>query len=246
MPQQEKSQTRLNWPLIKVCGIRTPEEGLLALSSGANTIGVLVGLTHKANDEVTPEMARNIRAIVHAAYIKARVVMVTHLLDHKAVIDRATLIGADAVQIHDNMSLAHIKRLRTALPSIEIIKAIQIGDDDPATLIAYARNYEPYVDAFLTDSKAIDADGRLRIGGTGKRHDAVTGRKLVEAFPHKPVVLAGGLNPENVMDAILDIGPAGIDANSGLENPDGSKNATKINKFAAAGNTCVRKECPAV
>ncbi|MFA4995453.1 MAG: phosphoribosylanthranilate isomerase [Bdellovibrionales bacterium] len=236
-----KNQSRLIWPLIKVCGIQSPEEGILALSCGANTIGLLVGLTHKAEDEIDVDRAAKICRAAHEHFSRARVVLVTHLVNYKEVTKFAEFIGVDAVQIHGDMSVSDVKLLRTTLPKVELFKTVHIENNKNVTaqsVIAYAQNYEPYVDGFLTDSKSIDSDGQLRIGGTGRRHDPIIGRMLVEAFPNKPVILAGGLNGENAAQAVREIHPAGIDANSGLENPDGSKNAEKILQFASVGAVC--------
>ena len=222
------------WPLIKVCGIRSLADAETALQNGANTIGLLVGLTHKADDKIDEQTAATIAAHVKSTYPAARIVLVTHLLDGDAVIRLAEYIGVTAIQIHDDMTVEHIHRLRAALPACELIKAIHIegaGQD----ALAKAKLYAPCVDVLLTDSKSTDPDGQIRIGGTGKRHDPEIVRALVESFPEMPVVLAGGLNPDNIEDAIRQIGPAGIDANSGLETPEGFKDAGKVARFAKAG-----------
>ncbi len=236
-----KTNKRHPWPFIKVCGIQTEEEGLLALSCGANTIGLLVGLTHKATDEISVDLAARICARAHTAFPAARVAMVTHWLDPQHVKTIALTLGVDAIQIHDDMTPADVALLRRAVPDVELFKAVHIGaagTSQTSDVLAYARAYAPFVDGFLTDSKSIDPDGRLRIGGTGKRHDPLVGQALVQAFPDKPVILAGGINHTNAIQAIRAIQPAGIDANSGLENPDGSKSADKITGFAIAGRTC--------
>ncbi len=213
----------------------------MALSAGANSIGLLVGLTHRAEDKIDEATAIAICNEAHNRFSDARVVLVTHLIDPVAVEGLAVLIGVDSIQVHDDMCPDDVRRLREALPDVELFKAVHIEanvHDAIESVIQYATRYEAYVDGFLTDSKSIDPDGQLRIGGTGKRHDPAVGAALVKAFPGKPVILAGGLNGENAAQAILDIGPAGIDANSGLENPDGSKNEGKIRQFATAGMRC--------
>ena len=227
------------WPLIKVCGIRNKEDAETALQNGANSIGLLVGLTHKAEDKIDENCGKSIADIVRNKFPHVRIVLVTHLLDPIVVQRIAEYVGVTAIQIHDDMSVENIKKLRTDMPLIELIKAIHIEGSGPSAMreaISKAHLYAPHVDALLTDSKSMDSDGRLRIGGTGKRHDANVGRSLVETFSNLPVVLAGGLTPENVEEAIQQIKPAGIDANSGLENPDGFKDAQKVKRFAEAGN----------
>lgn len=239
MPTLRNKTQRRPWPFIKVCGIQTPDEAMLAISSGANSIGVLVGLTHRADDQVSPDMAQIICSGVHIRFPEARVVLVTHFVDPVKIQYLATLIGVDCIQIHDDMSVGDVEKLRVAMHDIELFKAVHIEEGgDAQSVIDYAKRYEHCVDGFLTDSKSIDPDGQLRIGGTGKRHDPLVGRALVQAFPHKPVILAGGLNDQNAESAVREIQPAGIDANSGLENADGTKNGEKIKLFAAAGRLC--------
>lgn len=235
------SKTRRPWPFIKVCGIQTVQEGLTALSCGANTIGLLVGLTHYAPDKISASDAIEICSQAHEKYPDARVTMVTHLLDPGEICKTALEIGVDAIQIHDNMSPENVRHLREMLPDMELFKTVHIqqaGENQTRDVVAYAQNYASFVDGFLTDSKSIDPDGQIRIGGTGKRHDPLVGQALVRAFPNKPVILAGGINHTNAAQAIQEIQPAGIDANSGLENEDGTKNAQKITEFARAGKSC--------
>lgn len=229
-----------NFPLIKVCGIQNITDAATALDNGANAVGLLIGLTHKADDKITEEEGVTIANFVRNHYPAARIVLVTHLLDPDKVVDIANKLGATSIQIHDDMTVENVKKVRLAMPDVELFKAIHIegsGQDATRAVIEKAKRYPPYVDGLITDSKSTDPDGQLRIGGTGKRHDPMIGKSLIAAFPNMPVILAGGLTAENVADAIADIKPAGIDANSGLEKTDGSKDAKKVARFAAAGST---------
>lgn len=213
-------------PFIKVCGIQTPEEAIGAVKAGANTIGLLLGLTHLASDGITPETGR---ASVSALPKDIRTVMATHLLDAKQISIIADFVGVSAVQIHDDLPVKGIQELRRLLPRHELIKAVHVTGEDA---IPKARSYASYVDYLLLDSRTKD-----RLGGTGLTHDWDISRRIVlEAG--KPVILAGGLKPENVTAAIEKVGPAGVDANSGLEHPDGSKDFEKIAAFAQAGLAC--------
>ena len=231
-----------NWPLIKVCGIQTPDEARISLQHGANTIGLLIGITHKAEDKITSEKGYEIAQVVRQEFPNARITLVTHLLEPQEVINIAESVGVTAIQIHDEMTPENVAILRLKMPNIELFKAIHIQQNGVLTtqdaaqkIIEKASRYSRFIDAFITDSKSIEKNGEMRIGGTGKRHDPTIGRALVEAFPNIPVILAGGLNDSNIEEAIQAINPAGIDANSGLENPDGSKNIEKIQIFAEAG-----------
>jgi len=87
----------------------------------------------------------------------------------------------------------------------------------------------PFVDAFLTDT--FDPQSG-RSGATGKIHDWEVSRRLAEISP-RPLILAGGLNPGNVREAIRRVQPAGVDAHTGLEGPAGRKDAARVAAFVA-------------
>jgi len=70
-----------SWPMIKVCGIRNKRDAETVLEKGANSIGLLIGLTHKAEDHVDEQTGKEIADLVRMKYPDARIVLVTHLLD---------------------------------------------------------------------------------------------------------------------------------------------------------------------
>ena len=209
---------------IKVCGIQNKPEALGAIEAGANTIGMLLGVPEYVEDKISPETARK---IVDALPDSIRTVMVTHLLEIEKIVEIAEFTGVSAVQIHNNLSTNDLEVLRKKLPGLEMIKAIHVTD---GSAVEQAKVYEPFSDMILLDTKS----GR-RIGGTGKTHDWNISKKIVEQTD-VPVVLAGGLNPENIEKAVKKVMPFGIDANSGLEHKDGSKDLEKVRKFAKAGD----------
>ena len=87
----------------------------------------------------------------------------------------------------------------------------------------------PFVDAFITDTFDPKTGAS---GATGKTHDWHVSRRLVE-LADRPVILAGGLTPENVKSAIVEVQPAGVDAHTGVEDSSGRKSREKIRKFLA-------------
>lgn len=211
----------------KVCGIQTIDEALGAVNAGANTVGLLLGLTHLAEDKITPDTARSITASLPSGI---RSVMVTHLLDEAEIADMAEFTGVGAIQVHDDLSVEGMVRLRTLAPDVTLIKAVHVMGDDA---VDTAKSYAGVADMLLLDSRTKD-----RLGGTGLTHDWNISRTIVMTVS-KPVILAGGLRPENVAAAIEKVCPAGIDANSGLEHADGRKDFAKIALFAAAGRACI-------
>ncbi|MBP2681380.1 MAG: phosphoribosylanthranilate isomerase, partial [Candidatus Krumholzibacteriota bacterium] len=89
--------------------------------------------------------------------------------------------------------------------------------------------FAPFVDAFLTDT-FDESTGRW--GATGKTHDWSVSRRLVERSS-RPVILAGGLTPQNVARAIREVRPAGVDAHTGVEDSRGRKDRSLVERFVA-------------
>ena len=98
----------------------------------------------------------------------------------------------------------------------------------------------PYVDAFIPDTYDPETGAS---GTTGKTHDWTISRKFVE-LSTKPVILAGGLNADNVREAIVAVKPAGVDAHTGVEGANGRKDSEMIQRFvseARAGFTAIQQ-----
>jgi len=209
-------------PFIKVCGIRSVEEAAGAVDAGATAIGVLVGVAESVPDRVTPDVGKKIAASVPGG---VTTVMVTHLTDPEEVADIAGYMKVRAVQVHGDMDVRGLRTLRSLLPGVLIIKTIHVTGDEAAFR---ARDYAAAADMLLLDTAAGG-----KIGGTGVTHDWSVSAEIVESS-RVPVILAGGLNPENVAAAIEKVKPDGVDANSGLEHEDGSKDFEKIKAFVAA------------
>jgi phosphoribosylanthranilate isomerase len=216
-------------PFIKICGIQTFGEAILALDCGATALGFLVGLTHVAADGVDEHIAREIIARLPAG---ANTVMVTHLLDAPEVARLARFMGARTVQVHNDMPVADLARLRSLLPGTVILKAVHVVGPEA---ISRAASYASEADGMLLDSRTAD-----RLGGTGQTHDWSISRRIVASVSPRPVYLAGGLNPANVAQSILQVRPAGVDVNSGVEDADGNKDRSKVQDFVDASKAALQ------
>jgi phosphoribosylanthranilate isomerase len=113
-----------------------------------------------------------------------------------------------------------------------VIKSLVIGMRDEKALEAMLRQLSPFVDAFITDT--FDQNSGAS-GATGKTHDWGVSRRMVE-LADRPVILAGGLTPENVKRAILEVRPAGVDSHTGVEDTSGRKSREKVEKFLSEAN----------
>ncbi len=210
---------------VKICGTVHPDDARQASRLGADAVGVLVGMRHKAEDAVSLERAKDIFAALEPFTTP---VIVTHEIEAHAVARLVEALHVRTVQLHDDISPEQIEILKMRFPFGRWIKAIGVPGDDLERRMA---SYIPLVDAFVLDSHEAAED---RIGGTGKTHDWSISRNLVK-FSQVPVILAGGLRPSNLERAIRQVRPWGVDVNSGVEpnhgNRDGRKDLKKLENF---------------
>jgi phosphoribosylanthranilate isomerase len=126
------------------------------------------------------------------------------------------------------LSPEHVTLLRQRLPGCPIMRSIPVCGDDT---IALAQTYNGLADYLLLDSHN---PSDRQIGALGVTHDWSISRRIVEAV-HTPVILAGGLGPDNVADAIRAVRPAGVDSKTKTDR-DGShaKDLDRVRRFHAA------------
>lgn len=206
---------------VKVCGIKKVEDAIMAAHCGADAIGLLVGQRHVAEDFIKIDLARD---IVKQCPPFVSTVLVTHLEDPKEIANLASQIGVSTIQIHSNCDVQSIISLRKILPNIKIIKNFHVTGLE---MIPAMYPFVAVVDAFILDT--LDSAGD-RVGGTGLTHDWNLSSKIVRDIKC-PVILAGGLNSDNVADAIRIVTPFGVDANTGLKDQNGSKDRKKVAAF---------------
>lgn len=213
---------------IKICGIVCEEDAFAAVEAGADALGFLSGVSHRAEDSLTLSRARDlIRSIPSGVWS----VLVTHLRDEPTIIEYCRVTGCRALQIQNEIDIDVLAKLRNELPGLLVVKAVLMDSPDIQHLFERASSYENYVDAFVCDTVNRAED---RIGGTGRIHDWSLSRALA-ADLNKPVILAGGLNPGNVEEAVRSVGPWGVDVNTGVENAprsmSGRKDHQKLKAF---------------
>jgi phosphoribosylanthranilate isomerase len=192
---------------------------MLAVEAGADAVGFLVGIRHLTEDSLVPTIAKH---LVSQTPPFVNTVMVTHLVHANEILDLHDTLLTSTIQLHDELDPQEIETIRTARPHLTLIKAIHVVDD---TAIEAAEIFAPYVDALLLDSRTAE-----RIGGTGLSHDWNISQRIV-ASASKPVILAGGLNPSNVAEAIRKVKPYGVDVNSGVDDAEGKKDGAKLHDF---------------
>ncbi|MDO9632732.1 MAG: phosphoribosylanthranilate isomerase [Humidesulfovibrio sp.] len=182
----------------------------------------------------TPDVSEDqARDIVRGLAGAAKTVLITYLQDAAETLKLCRYLGVDGVQLHGAMPVAEVRRLSEAAPALFVIKSLVVGltgrEEGEAGLLAEAQAHTPFVDAFLTDT--FDPVSGAS-GATGKAHDWAISRRLAQTL-EKPLILAGGLNADNVARAIAAVRPAGVDAHTGLENAFGDKDEVLVRRFVA-------------
>lgn len=215
---------------VKVCGVRSARDLRTVLDAGADDIGFICGTTHYSEDALSPAEAAELAAMAPA---EASTVLVTHLVNAREILALAARIGVSGIQLHgpiDDAQTAAVRAgaVRAAAGGLRITRAVHVtGEEALAGIPRLART----ADALLLDSRTAD-----RLGGTGQVHDWSISARIRELAGGTPVILAGGLTPENVAAAIAAVAPAGVDANSGLEDARGDKDPGRVRAFVAAAH----------
>lgn len=190
---------------IKICGITTREDAHLALHHGADALGFLVGLEYPSDDECSRETAA---AIIATLPPMVSTVLVTHLIDPDAVIDAARVLRCSTVQLHGEFPPPEIPALRRALPHLKITRVVHVEDQSSVRAAAEIARW--------ADALHLDTRTSTRLGGTGLVHDwEISGRIARDVAV--PVILAGGLTPANVRQAIEIVRPYAVDVNTGVD-----------------------------
>src|SRR5208337_1437401 len=210
---------------IKICGNTSLEDAQLAVEAGADAVGFVFAPSPR---RVTEAQAA---AIVHHLPVTVEKigVFVDAALDE--IYSTVRECGLTGVQLHFEAGPELPAKLRQLLgPKLRIVRVVHF-DAGAAKLLKkqlaeHARN--PHIDAVMVDSRTATA-----IGGTGATFDWKIARKTLfqSTKAQKHLIAAGGLNPENVAEAIATLRPWGVDAVSGVESAPGKKDPEKVKKF---------------
>ena len=203
---------------VKICGITNKADAQLVVESGADMLGMIVDVPVETPRKIRIDEAEAIAKAIGDALDIVVVLCPRTVAEIAEVVRR---IEPFAVQLHGFESNIFLKSVREELPEVNVIKTVHIREDG---VIHGAPPDETCVDFLLLDTFST------QIGGTGKRHRWDKSREIVEQSTI-PVILSGGLTPENVAEAIQAIEPYGVDVASGVESSGGKKSKEKIFKF---------------
>lgn len=204
---------------VKICGIRSAADAAMCVSAGADALGFLCAVPASVPCRISPAEARAIVAKV-PPYVAT--VMVTTSSDPDEIEEIVRAVGASTLQLHGSATAASVEKLRERNPSLKLIRAIPVVN---AASLDEARFWQSSVDALLLDSKGEGAKG-----GTGRVHDWNLSREIIQAM-NIPVILAGGLGPDNVQQAVRATRPFAVDVNSGVTNAMLVKDPARVAEF---------------
>ncbi len=196
---------------VKICGITCEEDALLATAMGADAVGFVFAPSGR---QISPDIARDI-----AKRLPPEVITVGVFRDQapQRVVEIVNTAGLRAAQLHGHETPEDATYVRQRLPLL--IQAFAAGDPG----LDRADQYP--ADAFLIDSQ---------VPGSGEVFDW----SLTEGAPSgKRIILAGGLTPDNVGDAIARVEPWGVDVSTGVEKSPGTKDPVKVRKFIEAARS---------
>ena len=199
---------------VKICGITTPEDARLVVEAGADAVGLVFADSPR---QVTADQAARIVAVL-PPWVTAVGVFVNATPEVIDATARQARLGA--VQLHGDESADEVNR---AAQRAKVIKAFRIGSaGDLAAVREMLGRCRPH--ACLVDARV---EGRY--GGTGEKApwDLVAAAR--EAL--WPLILSGGLGPEDVADAIRTVRPFGVDTSSGVERSPGRKDPDLVRQF---------------
>jgi len=202
---------------VKICGNTRKEDVEQAIKSGADAIGFIVGFPSTPRNidlDKAYQLMKDIPpSIDRVAVTNEDDQYLLYKIDEKLPITAIQLIGEGS----------YSQEIREILPDTQLIKVVHA---EPGSIIQFVSKFSKDYDTILIDSKTKDIPG-----GTGLTHDWSLSRKAVTTIHPTPVILAGGLTPQNVEEAVRIVKPYSVDVSSGVESTPGVKDHSKVETF---------------
>ena len=220
----------------KICGNRNPEDLDYAIACGADAVGFITDVPVKSPRKIDSETAKDLIKRV-PVFVDSVLVMMPEDLDSAVALIRKT--RPTVVQIHNDLPDAELAKLASTVDPVKLIKTIAIpdgaGPEIADRVISRIHKLTGIADAIRLDtststtSRTGNTSTGARSGGTGKVHDWRISAEIVRRS-RLPIILAGGLTPDNVSDAIRKVCPYAVDTASGVET-DKRRDYDKVKRF---------------
>lgn len=216
-------------PAVKICGVRTPAIAEAALDAGAARVGLV--FVEASPRFVTRDEAQRVAQVVHRR--GAQLVGVFRDEPPSLIRDLHAQLRFDAVQLHGRPSPDEI----ASLAPLRVVRALPFEPEGFADMLRAWNDCAQRVDHLI--ALLIDTPDPTKLGGgTGRTFDWPALRHaLDDAVIDLPIILAGGLTPSNVAEAIRIVRPHAVDVSSGVESSRGVKDAALIRAFCEAALT---------
>jgi len=208
-------------PRVKICCINGIEEAQTAIRFGASAIG-LVSEMPSGPGVISEEL---IGEIAQSVPVGIDTFLLTSKQNPETVIAQQKKTRVNTIQLVDAFPLSGYAILRQALSGIRIVQVIHVSGDKS---IQEAAAITSYVDAILLDS-GNPSLATKELGGTGRTHDWSVSKRICDSV-NVPIYLAGGLKPENVLEAIEFVHPYAVDVCSGVRT-NGHLDEQKLEAF---------------
>ena len=200
---------------IKICGICQPDQGFAIAALGIKTLGFICVTSSPRYVTV-----KKVRQILEKLPLDIQTIGVFADASLETIEQVVLETGFTGIQLHGNESPEFCRAVKQAFPNREIIKALRIQS---AESLQKAIAYYSVIDTLL-----LDAYHPQQLGGTGQ---TLPWNDLKNFHPPCPWLLAGGLNPDNVLTALESLHPDGIDLSSGVERSPGDKDLEKVSQL---------------
>ena len=206
---------------IKICCISSKEEAKMAVDYGAAALG-LVSKMPSGPGVINDKLIREISAVCPPSI---STFLLTSETSTEKILSHHEKTFTTTIQFVDKIETAIYSELRQKLCGIKLVQVIHVIDQNS---VDEALEYSDYADALLLDSGNPNLEVKV-LGGTGKTHNWKLSREIVRQS-RIPVFLAGGLNSENVIRAIEEVNPFGVDLCSGVRT-NGKLDERKLDQF---------------
>jgi phosphoribosylanthranilate isomerase len=203
---------------VKICGITREEDLAVAVAAGADAVGFLVGVPSSPRNLTLERAERLVKQV--PVFVDSVVVTVPDSID--ALVKIYDRLKPTAIQIHGEKPF-ETSVIREKIRGARLIKTVYVKTGN---VIATAIEDSKAFDAILLDSFTSG-----QYGGTGMVHDWELSKKIKQFVEPTPLILAGGLKPENVKEAVLTVQPYAVDVASGVESQPAVKDPKKVYEF---------------
>ena len=216
---------------VKICGITNPADAALAASLGADMIGL--NFYAQSVRFIGVEAAKSICEVLRPEIIRVGVFVNSPLNELLQTVDT---VGLTMIQLHGDEPPGFL----LALGNIPVIRAFRCSEQNVTDCFRYLQECDRL--GRLPDAVLIDAFNPQQYGGTGQQVNPEIFARFGQQWPGLPRILAGGLTPNNVEEAIRLVRPDGVDTASGVESTPGTKDQLRIGHFVQAARAAFAQD----